>query len=151
MEEGLDAINRALITQLTDTPRATFAELGRRIGLSPPAVAERVGRLERAGVLRHRVDVAPEALGLPLTAWVRIRPEPRQLPKIPEVAGAIPEVVLCDRISGDDCFLLKLHVASMAHLEQLLDRFASFGQTSSSFVVASPIPPRPLRVAPREA
>ena len=140
----LDDVNRALIVQLTAEPRLSFAELGRRVGLSSPAVADRVGRLEAAGVIRYRLDVAPEALGLPMTAWVRVRPAPRQLPKIAELAERLPEVVLCDRISGEDCFLLKLHVRTMSHLEEVLDRFLAFGQTTSSFVVASPVPPRPL-------
>ena len=140
----LDEVNRALIRELVAEPRLSFAELGRRVSLSPPAVAERVGRLQEAGVLRHRVEVAPEAVGLPLAAWVRIRPAPGQLPNVAELAGRVPEVVLCDRISGEDCFLLKLHVASMAHLEELLDRFIVLGQTTSSFVVASPVPPRAL-------
>jgi Lrp/AsnC family leucine-responsive transcriptional regulator len=143
----LDDVNRALITELAAEPRLSFAELGRRVALSAPAVAERVGRLEQAGVIRHRLEVAPEALGLPLTAWVRVRPAPRQLPKIAELAERLPEVVLCDRVSGEDCFLLKLHVRTMGHLEELLDRFLAFGQTTSSFVVASPVAPRSLPVS----
>jgi Lrp/AsnC family transcriptional regulator, leucine-responsive regulatory protein len=142
--DELDAVNRSIVDELAADPRVTFAELGRRVGLSSPAVAERVARLEEAGVIRYRVDVDPEALGLPLAAWVRVRPAARQLPKIAELARALPEVVVCDRISGEDCFLMKLHVASMGHLEELLDRFLAFGQTTSSFVVASPVPPRPL-------
>ena len=142
--ELLDDVNRAIVQQLVEDPRLSFAELGRRVGLSSPAVGERVARLEAAGVIRYRLDVDPEALGLTLAAWVRIRPAPRQLPKIAELAERLPEVVLCDRVSGEDCFLLKLHVRSMSHLEELLDRFLSFGQTSSSLVVGSPVPARAL-------
>ena len=140
----VDPTNLRLIAELQQDARLSVAELGRRVGLSSPAVADRVGRLEAAGVIRYRLDVAPEALGLPMTAWVRVRPAPRQLPKIAELAERLPEVVLCDRISGEDCFLLKLHVRTMSHLEEVLDRFLAFGQTTSSFVVASPVPPRPL-------
>ena len=142
--ELLDDVNCAIVQHLVDDPRLSFAELGRRVGLSSPAVGERVSRLEGAGVIRYRLDVDPEALGLSLAAWVRIRPAPRQLPKIAELADRLPEVVLCDRVSGEDCFLLKLHVRSMGHLEELLDRFLSFGQTSSSLVVGSPVPTRAL-------
>ena len=142
--DDLDAVDRALIEQLAEAPRLSYAELGRRVGLSSPAVADRVTRLEQDGVLGYRVEVDPVALGLPLTAWVRVRPSPRQLPKIAELAQRLPEVVLCDRISGEDCFLMKLHVRDMGHLEELLDRFLAFGNTTSSFVVASPVPPRPL-------
>ena len=142
----LDDINRALIAELAEDPRLTRAELARRVNLSSPAVGERLARLEEEGVIRYRLDIDPAALGLPLAAWVRVRPAPRQLPKIAELAERLPEVVSCDRVSGEDCFLMKLHVASMAHLEELLDRFLSFGQTTSSFVVGAPVPPRPLRV-----
>ncbi len=141
---ALDDTDRALIAELTSAPRLSYAELGRRVGLSSPAVADRVTRLEQDGVLAYRVVVDPAALGLPLTAWVRVRPAPRQLPKIAELARALSEVVLCDRISGEDCFLMKLHVRDMGHLEELLDRFLAFGNTTSSFVVASPVPQRPL-------
>jgi Lrp/AsnC family leucine-responsive transcriptional regulator len=141
----LDDLDRALISALTDDPRSSYAELGRRVGLSPPAVAERVQRLERDGVIRYRLDVEPVALGLPLAAWVRIRPAARQLPKVAELAERMPEVVLCDRVSGEDCFVLKMHVRSMAHLEEVLDLFLAFGQTISSLVVASPVPARSLR------
>jgi Lrp/AsnC family leucine-responsive transcriptional regulator len=142
----LDEINRALIAQLADDPRLSRAELARRVNLSAPAVAERVARLEEAGVIRYRLDVDPAALGLPLGAWVRVRPNARQLPKIAELAERLPEVVACDRISGEDCFLMKLHVRSMSHLEELLDRFLAFGQTTSSFIVGTPVPLRALRV-----
>ena len=142
--DDIDAVDRSIIEQLTAAPRLSYAELGRRVGLSSPAVAERVARLEEDGVIGYRVDVDPAALGLPLAAWVRVRPAPRQLPKIAELARDLPEVVQCDRISGEDCFLMKLHVASMPHLEELLDRFLAFGNTTSSFVVASPVPQRPL-------
>jgi Lrp/AsnC family leucine-responsive transcriptional regulator len=145
-QDALDAVDRSLIEQLAAAPRLSYAELGRRVGLSSPAVAERVTRLEQDGVIGYRLQVDPAALGLPLTAWVRVRPAPRQLPKIAELARGLPEVVLCDRISGEDCFLMKLHVRDMGHLEELLDRFLSFGNTTSSFVVASPVPPRPLPI-----
>ena len=140
----LDDVNRALIRELAADPRLSRAELARRIALSPPAVAERLQRLEAEGVVKHVLQIDPAAAGLPLAAWVRIRPATRQLPKVAALAAELPEVVLCDRVSGEDCFLLKLHVASMAHLEELLDRFLLFGQTTSSFVVASPVPLRPL-------
>ena len=145
--EEIDAVDRALMAELAEAPRLSYAELGRRVGLSSPAVADRVTRLEQDGVLGYRVEVDPAALGLPLTAWVRVRPAPRQLPKIAELAQRLDEVVLCDRISGEDCFLMKLHVRDMGHLEELLDRFLAFGTTTSSFVVASPVPPRPLPTA----
>ena len=144
----LDPINRALIAELGADPQLSRAELARRVNLSPPAVADRVARLEAAGVIRHRLDIDPVAAGLPLAAWIRVRPAARQLPKIAELAERLPEVVLCDRVSGEDCFLMKMYVRYMPHLEELLDQFLSFGQTTSSFVVASPVPLRSLELPP---
>ena len=146
VHELLDDVNRALIAELTGDPRLSRAELARRVNLSPPAVADRLGRLEEAGVIRYRLEVDPAALDLPLAAWVRVRPATGQLPKIAELADRLPEVVACDRVSGEDCFLMKLHVRSMSHLEELLDRLLAFGQTTSSFVVGSPVPTRTLPV-----
>jgi Lrp/AsnC family leucine-responsive transcriptional regulator len=142
-DDNLDEVNTAILRALAENPRLSTAELARTVGMSPPAVRERVGRLEWAGVIRgYRLDVDPAAIGLPVTAWVRIRPGPGQLPKIAELARNTPQVSECHRISGEDCFLLKVHVPAVEDLEGVLDAFLLFGQTSSSFVVATPVPPR---------
>jgi Lrp/AsnC family leucine-responsive transcriptional regulator len=142
----LDETNRRLLAELAADPRAGAAQLGRRIGMSPPAVRERVARLEETGVIRgYRLDVDPAALGLPLAAWVRVRPGPGQLPRIAELAARTPQVSECHRISGEDCFLLKVHVPSLEALEAVLDQFLMHGQTHSSLVVSTPVPPRTPR------
>ncbi len=139
----LDDTNRRLLAELTADPRASAAELARRVGMSAPAVRERVARLEEAGVIRgYRLDVDPAAVGLPLAAWVRVRPGPGQLPRIAELAARTPQVSECHRISGEDCFLLKVHVPAIDALEAVLDQFLLYGQTISSFVVSTPVPPR---------
>jgi Lrp/AsnC family leucine-responsive transcriptional regulator len=139
----LDDTNRRLLDALEEDPRASAAELGRRIGMSAPAVRERVARLEQAGVIRgYRLDVDPAAIGLPVAAWVRVRPGPGQLPKIAELAARTPEVSECHRISGEDCFLLKVHVPAIDALEAVLDQFLLYGQTISSFIVSTPVAPR---------
>ena len=128
---------------LSRDPRLTMSELARRVGMSAPAVRERVARLEHAGVIRgYRLDVDPAALGLPVSAWIRLRPGPGQLSKIVELAGRMPEVSECHRISGEDCFLLKVHVPRIEALEGVLDQFLLYGQTTSSFIVSTPVPPR---------
>jgi len=145
----LDETNRRLLEALTDDPRASAAELARHVGMSAPAVRERVARLEQAGVIRgYRLDVDPAAIGLPVAAWVRIRPGPGQLPRIAELAARVPQVSECHRISGEDCFLLKVHVPAIEDLEAVLDQFLVHGQTHSSFVVSTPVPPR-TPAAPR--
>ena len=139
----LDELNTRILTELTADPRLRTTELARRLGVSTPTVRERVARLEESGVIRgYRVDIDPAALGRPVAAWVRLRPGPNQIPKIIELAGRTPEVVECHRISGEDCFLLKVHVARIEDLESVLDRFLIHGQTTSSFVVSTPVPPR---------
>ena len=145
--DQLDAVNRRLIRELAADPRITMSALARLVGMSAPAVSERVQRLERAGVIAgYRVDISPAALGLPVTAFVRIRPTVGQLTKIAQLAKDTPEISECHRISGEDCFLLKLHAATIEALEATLDRFLTYGQTVTSIVVSTPVPPRPLPV-----
>ena len=139
----LDATNLRLLAELQADARLSLAELGRRVGLSSPAVAERVGRLERDGVIRgYRADVDPRALGYGLSAVIRIRPAPRQIGEVARRAQETPEVVACDRITGDDCFVLRAHVRDVDHLEGVIDRFTLFGQTTTSIVQSSPVPAR---------
>ena len=144
-DEALDEVNLRLLRELQRNPRLTRAELGRRIGLSSPAVTERVRRLEEAGVIQgYRLEMNPAALGLPIGAFIRIRPNPGQLPRIAELARQIPEVVECHRITGDDCFILKVHIPAMDQLDRLLDRFLLYGSTTTSIIQSSPVPPRSL-------
>lgn len=139
----LDTVNRRILAALAEDPRLSTSALARRVAMSPPAVRERVRRLEELGVIRgYRLDIDPGAIGLPVAAWVRIRPEPRALSKIAELAARVPQVSECHRISGEDCFLIKVHVARIEDLEGLLDQFLLYGRTTSSFVVSSPVQPR---------
>jgi Lrp/AsnC family transcriptional regulator, leucine-responsive regulatory protein len=144
-ESVIDDTNRRLLAELEADARISIAELGRRVGLSAPAVAERVGRLERAGVITgYHAAVDPRALGYALTAIVRIRPNSRQLQRIPAIAAETPELVECYRITGEDCYFVKLHLRSIDDLEPLLDRFTPYGQTTTSIVHSAPVPRRPL-------
>jgi Lrp/AsnC family leucine-responsive transcriptional regulator len=145
----LDAVNRRLLLALRDDPRLPIAALARCVGMSPPAVAERVRRLEEAGVIRgYRLDVDPVALGLPLTAYVRVRPNAGQLGRVAALAQEIPEVVECHRITGEDCFILKVHLPAVDQLDRVLDRFLRFGTTTTSLVQSSPVPLRPPPLPP---
>lgn len=145
---GIDDVNLRLLEELQADGRLGHAELGRRVGLSAPAVAERVARLVEAGVITgFHATVDPRALGYALTAIIRIRPAPRELPKVASLARETPEVVECHRITGEDCFFMKLHVRDVEHLEAVIDQFAFFGQTTTSILQSSPVPHRPV-VAP---
>ena len=142
---ALDDADRRLLAELEREPRITLAELGRRISMSPPAAAERLRRLERTGVIAgYRVELDPVALGFPVSAFVRVRPAPGQLRALAELAEAMPEVSECHRITGEDCFLIRIHVRSIAVLDDVLDRFLVHGQTTTSIVQSSPVRPRSL-------
>jgi Lrp/AsnC family leucine-responsive transcriptional regulator len=139
-----DAVNIRILMELQRNPRLTMTELGRRVGLSSPAVTERVRRLEELGVIQgYRLDLNPTALGLPIAAYVRIRPNPGQLPKIAELAQHIPEVVECHRVTGEDCFILKVYLPSLDQLDRILDAFLLYGTTTTSLIQSSPVPLRP--------
>jgi len=142
-ESLTDVVNVRILGELQSDPRVTMSELGRRVGLSSPAIAERVRRLEETGVIQgYRLDINPTALGLPIAAYVRIRPNPGQLPKIAELAQSIPEVVECHRVTGEDCFFLKVYLPSLGQLDRILDRFLLFGTTTTSLIQSSPVPLR---------
>ena len=140
---AIDATNRRLLEQLQADARLSLAELGRRVGLSSPAVADRLQRLERDGVITgYHAEVDPRALGISLAVVIRIRPAPRALRKVAELARDTPEIVECHRITGEDCFFMKAHVRDVEHLEEVIDRFVVFGQTTTSIVQSSPVPRR---------
>jgi Lrp/AsnC family leucine-responsive transcriptional regulator len=139
----LDRIDHRIIGELVAEGRIPLAELGRRVNLSPPAVSERVQRLEHTGVITgYRAVIDPRALGYQMTAIVRVKPAPGQLHRIPEIAIQLPEVGECHRITGEDCFYLKLHLRSIDELPSLLDRFLAYGETTTSIINTSPIPHR---------
>ena len=139
----LDAIDLRLIGELQADARLSLAELGRRVGLSAPAVTERLQRLRDAGViLGYRTEVDPRALGYALSVVLRVRPAPRQLAKVAEIARKSSEVVECHRITGEDCFFMKLHVRDVEHLEEVIDRFTPYGQTTTSIIQSSPVAAR---------
>lgn len=136
----LDETDMRLLDALVADARISIAELARLVGLSPPSVSERVKRLEEAGVIRgYTVTVDPNALGLPITAVLRIRPIPGQLQKVVEVLQNVPEVVECDRVTGEDCFIARAHVRSVADLERVIDQVIPFAMTNTAIVQSSPV------------
>ena len=142
-ENGLDDANLRLLVELQQDARLSFAELGRRVGLSSPAVAERLARLEETGVIKgYRAEIDPRAVGFTLGVVIRIRPAPRELHKVADLAQRTPEVVECHRITGEDCYFMKAFVRDVEHLEEVIDQFAIYGQTTSSIMQKSPVPGR---------
>jgi Lrp/AsnC family transcriptional regulator, leucine-responsive regulatory protein len=143
--EALDSTNLRLLEELQADARISHAELGRRVGLSAPSVAERLARLEEGGaIIAYRAEIDARALGYSLSVVLRIRPAPRELRKVAELAQRTSEVVECHRITGDDCYFIRAWVRDVEHLEEVIDRFAPYGQTTTSIVQSSPVPRRGL-------
>jgi Lrp/AsnC family transcriptional regulator, leucine-responsive regulatory protein len=137
----LDAKNVELLRLLQRDPRQPMSELARRVGMSGPAVRERVQRLEEAGVIRgYRLDIDPRAIGLPIAAIIRVRPAPGQLQRVADLAREITNVTECHRITGEDCFIVKIHLDAIDSLDGVLDRFLAFGTTTTSIIQSSPVP-----------
>jgi len=142
--EPLDSVDHGIIAELQSDARVRVAELGRRVGLSPPAVAERLRRLEDTGVVTFRTDVNPRALGYTLSAIVRVSPVSGHVHAIPDIARQTPEITECYRITGEDCYFMRLYLRSIDDLEPILDRFVAHGRTTTSIVHSAPVRPRSL-------
>lgn len=142
-----DAIDWLLLDELQQDGRLSYKELARRINLSAPAVAERVRRLEQAGVITgYHAHVDPARAGRTVEALVRMACYgPRCLLRHPDVVEQSPEILEMHRLTGDACCVLRVAVASMYEFEALIDRLADYGQPSSTMVLSSPLPWRPVR------
>jgi Lrp/AsnC family transcriptional regulator, leucine-responsive regulatory protein len=136
----IDAVDVRILEALVGDARMSVADLARLVGLSPPSVAERIRRLEEAGIIQgYTLTIGARALGLPIAAWLRIRPVPGQLQKVAELLRALPEIVECDRITGEDCFIARAHVASVEELERLIDKVIPYAMTNTSIIQSSPV------------
>jgi Lrp/AsnC family leucine-responsive transcriptional regulator len=141
----MDATGWQILQALQEDARISFSELGRRVGLSAPAVAERVRRLEEAGVISgYHAQVNMEKIGLPLSAFIRINSTNDRYILISALAKELPEVLECHRITGEDCLILKVVVSSVAHLEELINRLGPYGRTTTSVILSSPVTRRTL-------
>jgi Lrp/AsnC family transcriptional regulator, leucine-responsive regulatory protein len=141
----LDATSRDILAILQREGRLPLAELGRRVNLSPPAVAERVRRLETTGVIRgYRADIDPAALGFTITAIINVLTRPDTFPRVIALAKELPEVVECHRATGHGCFVLKVHATSISHLESILDQVMPLGEPTTSIVMSSPVDAKPI-------
>jgi Lrp/AsnC family leucine-responsive transcriptional regulator len=136
----LDELDRRMIEILVGDARISLKELARRVDLSSPSVSERLRRLEERGVIRSfTVDIDPTAIGYALQAIVRIRPLPGKLHLVQKLIEGIPEFSECDKVTGDDCFIGRLHVRSIEHLDQILDRITDKAETNTAIVKSQPV------------
>ena len=136
----LDDLDRGIVAILTDDARISLKDLAHRIGLSSPSTSERLLRLRERGVIRaFTVDIDPAALGYTLQAIVRIKPLPGKLHMVQKLIADIPEISECDKVTGDDCFIARLHLRSIEQLDTILDRIADKAETSTSIVKGQPV------------
>lgn len=136
----LDTIDQRILDALAGNARMSLKELAQAAGLSSPSAAERLRRLEERGVIAaFTIDIDAAAVGYPLQAIIRVRPLPGQLHVVERIIQETPEFVECDKVTGDDCFIARLVVRSMAQLDTILDRVAEKAETSTSMVKASPV------------
>ena len=143
----LDRLNRRLLAELQQNARLSLAELGRRVGLSPPALTERMKRLEEQGVIHaYRAELDAHSMGYPVTAFVRLFIPPDAYPKVEAILANLPEVREAHHVTGDAAFVLKVVTRSLADLEAVLARFTPFGRSETSVVLSTRLAPRPLPV-----
>jgi len=145
---GLDEIDAVILTMLIENGRTTTAELARKVTMSSPSVAERVRRLEEAGIITgYSAIISLKAIGLPIAAWIRVRPVPGEMQRVAEIIQGIPEITQCDRVTGEDCFLARAHLASIADMERVIDLIVPYAMTNTSIIQSSPVemrlPPLP--------
>ncbi|EPE99968.1 Lrp/AsnC family transcriptional regulator [Rhizobium grahamii] len=136
----VDAVDQKILQALAENARISLKELAQAAGLSSPSAAERLRRLEERGIIAaFTIDIDAAALGYPLQAIVRVRPLPGQLHVVQRIIQDTPQFVECDKVTGDDCFIARLVVSSMAELDAILDKVAEKAETSTSMVKASPV------------
>ena len=138
----LDRISWRILEELQENARISWAELGRRVGLTTPAVAERVHRLESIGIIQgYRTEISVDRLGLPILIFVRLSMSgPEALVRaFQQQVKTWDEVLECHRVTGSESFILKARVVSMGHLERFIDRLGHYGSTSTTTVLSSPV------------
>lgn len=146
----LDDTDWRLLQELQDDGRISFAELGRRVSLSPPSVAERVRRLEEAGVITgYRAQVDLDRLGLPIVAFIRLKYPTSDYRPLHKALAERREVLECHHVTGDDCFVFKVAAQSMRHLEEVGGDLAKLGSTTTSIVFSTPLATRTVAARPR--
>lgn len=137
---SVDEVDRHLLSALFGNARLSIAELARQVGLSSPSIAERVKRLEEAGIIQgYRAEIDVSTLGLNVGAWIRIRPIPGKMEKVVEIVQSMPEIVECDRITGEDCFIAKVFVPAIEDLSALIDELTPYSMTNTSVIQSSPV------------
>ena len=146
IEKLLDATGWQLLHELQQNARLSYSELGQRVGLSSPAVAERIRRMEDAGIISgYHAEINQARIGYPITAIIRMGTFAGE--RCTRFAGFVqdmPEVLECHRVTGSDSLILKVMASSIEHLETLIDSLAAHGQVTTAMVLSTPVPRRTI-------
>lgn len=135
-----DEIDQLLISVLMQDSRSSLKTLASLSGLSSPSVAERIRKLQEREVIKgYTLEVDPKAFGYQLQAIIRIRPLPGQLQEVERQIQNIPQFTECDKVTGDDCFIARLHVRSIEQLDSLLDSLNAYAETNTAIIKKSPV------------
>ena len=144
-ENPLDPNNRALLKALQRDARLSYNALAREVGLSQPAVAERVRRLEEAGVLTgYQAVISRNHIGLPITAFLRLTCPGDRFKAVSTLAHQLPQVLECHHVTGEDCFFVKLATDSLETLERVTERFRAHGRTSVTIALSTVVENKPV-------
>jgi Lrp/AsnC family leucine-responsive transcriptional regulator len=145
----LDPVDCKILMELQMNARVAFAEIGRRVGLSTPAVIERVRRLEESGAIEgYHARVNPAKVGLPVRAVVKISIAGDRLAQFALLVQKVPEVLECHRVTGSESHILQVVAADVGHLERIIDKLMPYVATNTSIILASPVSWSPIEIAP---
>lgn len=134
----LDELDHSILEHLQANARISFAELGRTVGLTPPAVAQRVHKMEREGlVLGYNVQLDYAKLGYNMTALITVKLALGNMPAFKKALSEIKEVLECYRVTGEDCMILKVMLKDNAHLIDVVDRLVALGNTKTSIILTN--------------
>ena len=143
----MDGIDHALVAALQEDARVSYAELGRTVGLSAPAVAERMRRLETSGIVTgYHASIDLKKAGYGIVGFVRLTSAPDLAPQLERLATDTDEVLEFHRVTGTEGYVMKLAVTSIEHLERIVVKFLPYGQTTTSIVLSSPVTWRKIAV-----
>jgi Lrp/AsnC family leucine-responsive transcriptional regulator len=148
-ESLVDDAGWRILAALQADARLSFSELGRRVGLSPPAAAERVRRLEDAGIIRaYRAEVDPEKVGFPITAIIRVSVPEQHFARLKALVLQLPEALECHHVTGPDSLVVKVTATSVGHLEKVIEQLGRHGTPTTSIILSSPVSLRAIQAVP---
>jgi Lrp/AsnC family transcriptional regulator, leucine-responsive regulatory protein len=151
-ERALDEVAWRILVALQEDARLSFSALGRRVGLSPPAAAERVRRLEEAGIITgYRVELNPERLGFPVSAIIRVTTPEERFGRLKAVVAELDDVLEAHHVTGSDSLVLRVIATSVGHLEHVIEQLGRVGTPTTAVILSSPVPRRAIRGRSRSA